>query len=126
MILTNAPLTAVLPATDIERAKVFWTNKIGLTVSSTFSDGSVMFKAGEGTMLMVYQRPVPTKAEHTVAGFKVSNLDEVMKELKDKGVVFEEYDMPGLKTVNGVAEMENMKAAWFKDPEGNIVAINEM
>ena len=125
MSLANAPVCAVLPAEDIERAKKFWTGKIGLSIEKQMpGTGDVLFSAGKGTKIYMYQR-ARTKAEHTVAEFEVENLEETMKELRVKGVKFEDYDFPGLKTVNGVAEYDGGKAAWFIDTEGNIVSIGE-
>lgn len=124
MGLGNAPVCAVLPAEDIDRAKKFYTEKIGLTIEKDMGS-DVVFTAGEGTKIYMYKR-ARTKAEHTVAGFMVADLEQTMKELRGNGVKFEEYDFPGLKTVNGIATWENGKSAWFTDPEGNIVAINEM
>ena len=86
-----------------------------------------MFEAGGGSMLMVYENPGLKAPENTTLGFGVSadRFDALMDELRSKGVAFEEYDIPemGLKTVNGVAEMDGMKSAWFKDSEGNILNI---
>jgi predicted enzyme related to lactoylglutathione lyase len=124
-MLTNAPVAAILPATDLKRAKEFYTQKLGLKQSNNMPDGNLMFEAGMGTMLMLYKRP-PVKVEHTQAGFKVNNLEETVKELRGKGVKFEDYDMPGLKTVTGIMSDGKMKAAWFKDSEGNILAIIQM
>ena len=65
-------------------------------------------------------------ATHTVAGFNVENIEKEVADLKSRGVVFEEYDMPGMKTVDGVASFEGAKSAWFKDSEGNILSLNQM
>src|SRR5581483_4798862 len=124
MGLGNAPVCAVLPAEDIERAKKFWTEKIGLTVEKEIGT-DIVLAAGKGTKIYMYQR-ARTKAEHTVASFLVDDIKQAMEELRANGVKFEEYDFPGLKTVDGVAEYEGGKGAWFTDTEGNIVALNEM
>jgi len=124
-MLKNAPVTPILPATDIERAKKFYTEKLGLTVSPSQEPGGIMFEAGMGSKLYIYQR-APVKVEHTQANFEVQDIEAEMAELRGRGVVFEEYDFPGLKTVNGVAEMgDGFKAAWFKDSEGNILALGQ-
>lgn len=127
-MLGDNPVWAVLPATDLERAKKFYTETLGLKLmeDSKAPQGHIMVTAGQNTGILIYERPVPTKAEHTVAGFVVKNIEEVMGELRGKGVTFEEYDFPGLKTVNGVATLGGYKSCWFKDTEGNIIAINEM
>jgi len=129
-MLSDKMAYAVLPAVDIMRARNFW-QKLGLKVMMDDPSQGMMVMAGEGSMFYVYQRG-PTKADHTVMDFKVDNIDAEMKELRGKGVKFEEYDIPamGIKTVNGVATMgsgDNMsKSAWFKDTEGNIIALDQM
>jgi catechol 2,3-dioxygenase-like lactoylglutathione lyase family enzyme len=120
-MLAKSPVGTVLPAENVERARTFYTQKLGLEFVSEQA-GGVFLKAGEGTQIYVYPYG-HTKAEHTVAAFQVNDLDSVMRELRNKGVVFEEYDQPGLKTVNGVADLGGVKGAWFKDTEGNIIAL---
>jgi len=119
--LAAAPASAVLPAEDIERAKKFYRQTLGLEVEE-LPGGEVLVHAGGGTRFMMYER-ARTIAEHTVMSFWVENLHAVMDELRSRGVVFEEYDLPGLKTVGGVAESPSELAAWFTDPEGNIINI---
>jgi predicted enzyme related to lactoylglutathione lyase len=123
-MLSNAPLSATLPAVDIERAKKFYAEKLGLKESASQEPGGVTFDCGNGTQLYIYQR-APVKVEHTLASFMVKDLAAEMTELRGRGVVFEEYDFPGLKTVNGIADMGGFKAAWFKDSEGNILGIGQ-
>lgn len=86
--------------------------------------GDLTFECG-GSEFGIYETPSGGQAAHTLASFKVSDLDAEMAGLRGKGVVFEEYDLPGLKTVDGVVEDEGMRAAWFKDSEGNILCLNE-
>jgi len=120
-----------LPAVDIKRARKFYEEKLGLKVMMEDPSPGIMLMAGEGSMIYIYQRGA-TKADHTVLQFKVDDLDAEMKELRAKGVKFEDYNIPamGIKTVNGVATMgsgmDMMKAAWFKDSEGNIIALDQM
>jgi catechol 2,3-dioxygenase-like lactoylglutathione lyase family enzyme len=123
-MLSQAPVCPVLPVRDIERAKKFYTEKLGLKESSSPEPGGVMFDCGQGTKLYLYERPA-VKVEHTQVSFAVSDLAAEMTELRAKGVVFEEYDMPGLKTVNGVVDMDGFKAAWFKDSEDNILSLGQ-
>ncbi len=123
-MLKDAPISVVLPATDIERAKKFYTEKLGLTESAGVEPGGITFDCGGGTKLYIYQRP-GVKIEHTQCSFQVKDIEAEMADLRSRGVVFEEYDFPGLKTVNGVANMDGFKAAWFKDTEGNIVALGQ-
>lgn len=74
--------------------------------------------------MMVYETSA-SAGSATQAGFTVDDFDATISELRGRGVTFEEYDMPGLKTVNGVADYDGTKSAWFKDTEGNTIAISE-
>lgn len=89
------------------------------------SKGIVFESSNGGPDLYIYKRGA-TKADHTVAGFIVEDVEKEVKELKEKGVVFEEYDTPETKTVNSIASKDGGKSAWFKDTEGNIIAIASM
>lgn len=126
-MLSKAMVAPTLPAVDIKRARKFYEEKLGLKVVIEDPSPGIMLQCGQGTMMYVYQR-ASTKADHTVASFKVDNIETEVKELKAKGLKFEEYDMPkmGIKTVNGIATMGNMKSAWFKDSEGNILSLTQM
>ena len=121
-MLTNSRVSAVLPVVDLERAKKFYEEKLGLQAVN-IPDG-VMFKCGQGTQLALYQRATPTKADHTVAGWEVDNIEDVVQTLRNGGVGFEQYDLPGLKTdEQGIATVGTAKGAWFKDPDGNILSL---
>ena len=126
-MLSKVALHPTIPAVDIERARNFYEGKLGLRVVKTDPSPGVTFEAGEGTILYVYKREA-TKADHTVVSFIVENVEAEVSELKDKGVEFEEIELPdmGIKTVDGVATMGDMKGAWFKDTEGNILALTNM
>ncbi len=121
-ILADAPVSAGLPAADIERAKAFYEGTLGLPVVQDL-EGALMFACGNGTMFFVYPSEFAGTNKATAAGFQVDDIQAVMEELRGKGVTFEEYDMPGLKTVDGVATLGPSKSAWFKDTEGNILAL---
>ena len=125
-MLDKFPVTATLTAVDIKRARQFYTEKLGLKVEMEDPSPGIMFKAGKNTMLYVYQRAGGTKADNTAAAFRVDHIEKVMQEMKARGVAFEEYDMPGLKTEKGIATMGKVKSAWFKDTEGNILGLTEM
>ena len=125
----NATVHPTLPVVDLERAKKFYEGALGLKVILEDPSPGALLQAEEGTTLYIYQRAA-TKADHTVAGFKVKDVEATVKELKAKGVVFEDVDAPGLKTVEGIATMTTprgeFKGAWFKDTEGNILAVGNM
>ena len=125
-MLANAPVAAILPAVELERAKKFYEEKLGLQPIDLPGLGGAMFASGQGTQLYLYQRDTATKAEHTVAGWAVENIEEAVRPLRERGVVFEQYDLPGLKTdEHGIAAIGPAKSAWFKDSEGNILSIVE-
>lgn len=122
-MLGDAPMVAIIPAADLARAKRFYTDTLGLKLTDE-NEQDVSFECG-GTEFGMYETPSAGQAAHTLASFKVPDLDGEMATLRGRGVTFEEYDMPGLKTVDGVVEAEGMRAAWFKDSEGNIICLNE-
>lgn len=129
--LADYPVAGVLRAEDYDRAKRFYTEVLGLaevTAGGPTQEG--MFAAGDGTRVTIYERPGMPAPQNTTLGFGVpsARFDEVVADLRSRGVVFEEYDIPeiGLKTVSGVAEMDGGRAAWFKDSEGNILSIASM
>ena len=124
MSLSDAPVTATLIVSDLNAAKSFYTEKLGLTqLTEIPEDMGVMFKAGGGTKLYVYQSSLPTP-QNTVAGFKVDDVLTTVNELKAKGVTFESYNMDTIKTdENNIAHWGELQFAWFKDPSGNILAV---
>lgn len=125
-MLANSKVSPTLPVVDLERAKDFYANKLGLTEEKGTGMDDAIFAAGDGTKVYLYKR-AQTKADNTACGFEVSNIEEEVANLKSKGVVFEKYDFPGLKTdENGIATIGTIKSAWFKDTEGNILAVNQM
>lgn len=120
------PLRAMptIAVSDIERAKQFYSETLGLKAVDERADG-VRYDGGGGTLLLVYPSQFAGTAQSTCMGLSVADVEKAVAELRDRGVVFEEYDMPGLKTANGIAELGGVKGAWFKDPDGNIVSVNQ-
>jgi predicted enzyme related to lactoylglutathione lyase len=116
--------TTVLPAEDLARAKAFYTDKVGLSIMFE-SPAGIAFQCTDETGIFVYPHE-RTRATHTAATFIVSDVDAEMRELRGRGVVFEEYDQPGLETVDGVSEDAGVKGAWFVDTEGNITGLAQM
>jgi catechol 2,3-dioxygenase-like lactoylglutathione lyase family enzyme len=108
---------------DLERARAFYEN-LGLKVTAEASTGLFM-AAGDGTIYPLLYRADATPPSHTVAAFQVDDLLEVVAALRARGLVFEEYDIPSLKTTDGIADMGSYRASWFKDPDGNFVGIHE-
>jgi len=125
-MLSDSPVSAILPSKDLQKSKEFYQTKLGLAPVPMALDDPLMFTAGNDTVLVVYHRPEGTKAEHTVAGFMVADLKNKMSGLKANGIEFEDYDMPGFDHENKIMTYGNIKSAWFKDPDGNILALNQM
>jgi catechol 2,3-dioxygenase-like lactoylglutathione lyase family enzyme len=125
-MLADAIAHATVSVTDLKRARSFYEGRLGFTPKGDIIEEHVFYQAGEGSVFTVYERPDPPKAENTAMAFGVKDVAATVKWLQGQGVVFEEYDFPGLKTVDGVADVGGTKAAWFKDPDGNILAVSEV
>ena len=126
-MLNAAPLAATIAVRDLDAAKDFYNNKLGLTISRDMAPEAFMCEAGNGSMMLVYRRPNHDPSAATIASFQVSDARKTVDDLKGRGVTFEDYDLPGIKTENNVASMpDGTKAAWFTDPDGNIIAVGEM
>ncbi|HEY0855311.1 MAG TPA: VOC family protein [Devosia sp.] len=113
--------TAMLPAADIERARTWYQEKLGLTPAEDMGDIGVVYHL-KGVRAFLYKTAYAGTAENTALTFDCPDLVADMKALRAKGVTFIDYDLPGLKTVNGLAEFGELKNAWAKDSEGNILA----
>ncbi len=123
-MLESAIAHATIAVSDLDRAKKFYEGTLGLKPLDERSDG-VRFETGGGNWFLVYPSQFAGTAKSTYMTFEVDNVEMAVKELRDRGVTFEQYDMPGLKTVDGIAEIQGVKGAWFKDPDGNILAIGQ-
>jgi catechol 2,3-dioxygenase-like lactoylglutathione lyase family enzyme len=124
-MLGDARIDATIPTTDLDRAREFYGGTLGLLPSDRPARGrELMYECGGGTSLIVYERPSAGTAEHTLAHFVVADLDATVQDLRGRGVKFEEYDLPEITTVEGIATFADFRAAWFKDPDGNIIGLN--
>jgi catechol 2,3-dioxygenase-like lactoylglutathione lyase family enzyme len=120
-MLDGATVHTTLPAMDMERATRFYTEKIGATPRESSTGGS-FFSVGDSTFSL-YPTPNPNRGGHTQMGLRVPDVKAAVADLRSRGVVFEEYDFPGLKTVDGIADAGGVTAAWFKDSEDNIIGV---
>ncbi|MFP5311195.1 MAG: VOC family protein [Actinomycetes bacterium] len=126
-MLRDMELMAVLPAKDMDRAKEFYRDKLGLEPAQSIGNENLIYRCGKGTGFLLYRTDNAGSARNTQMSWGVEDVDREVEELRARGVVFEEYDMPGLKTENGIATMEGMgKGAWFLDSEGNILNISSI
>lgn len=124
-MLKDQPVGAVLPAADLARARGFYRDKLGLEPDNPDAEDNLQYTCGAGSRFLIYQTSNAGSAKNTQMGWMVTDLPATVAELRAAGVVFEEYDFPGLKTEDGIATLpDGSSAAWFLDSEGNILNIN--
>jgi catechol 2,3-dioxygenase-like lactoylglutathione lyase family enzyme len=132
MTLANGRVATRLPAQDLERARRFYSEKLGLEPSEE-REGGLLYRAANGEFAL-FQSTGAASGDHTQMGWEVDDIEATVGELRERGVVFEEVDVPGLKTVGGIAEVEGNYpskggvgeyAAWFRDSEGNLLGIGQ-
>lgn len=123
-MLASAAVTTMLPVKNLVRAREFYVAKLGLHAEGPAQDGKFLLRAN-GTRLALFPKPEGTKADHTAISFQVADIAAAIRELKGRGVAFADYDLPGLRTVEHVCVLGSEKAAWFQDPEGNILCLHE-
>lgn len=125
-MLSSSKCVATVATTDIAVARTFYTETLGL--SARIADENALgFILPDGSGLMVYHRPDHHAPENTAVTFVVADARAEVAELRGRGVIFEEYDLPGLRTTDGIASDESGNAmAWFKDPAGNILGVMTM
>ncbi len=123
----NAKMAATLPASDLDRAKAWYADKLGLEPVESTERGESWYEIG-GTRFLLYPSQFAGTNQATAAGFIVDDFDSAMAEMKDRGVVFEDYDFgEDFRTVDGVfTAPDGFKGAWFKDSEGNIISVTDV
>lgn len=124
MQLNASQVTVMLPVRDLARARKFYEQALALPAGEERRDGKVVYHCG-GTEIALFPRPEGTKAEHTAVSFRVDDIRASVRELEGRGVLFADYDLPGFKTVEHICVLGSEKAAWFNDPEGNILCLHE-
>jgi catechol 2,3-dioxygenase-like lactoylglutathione lyase family enzyme len=122
-MLATAPIRAYIPASSLERARKFYEDKLGLKPALEYG-GGLIYRCG-GTEVFMYQTPNAGTSRASQAFWQVADVEAEVAELKARGVSFEEYDIPGIKMKNSIATGGGAKTAWFKDSEGNIMAVTE-
>jgi catechol 2,3-dioxygenase-like lactoylglutathione lyase family enzyme len=120
----NNRISAVLVSTDLEASQAFYEHKVGLTVSPETIKNHLLFDCSNGTSLLIYGRGSGNKADHTQVRFWSTDIANDVAELAGRGIEFEEYDTETFKTVDHVVTSPGIgRSAWFKDPDGNTIAI---
>lgn len=130
-MLQDGVVEARLPAQDLDRARAFYSKKLGLEPAEE-RPGGLLYRCASGAFGL-FQSAGASPGTFTQMGWTVDDVDAVVSTLRDRGVVFEEVDRPGMKTVDGIAEIEGNypskgkgdRAAWFRDSEGNLLGIGE-
>jgi catechol 2,3-dioxygenase-like lactoylglutathione lyase family enzyme len=126
-MLGDARVITAIPVRDVRRARGFYEGILGLSfVGGPRADGSFEYECGAGTGLFTYPTEENAgKSPATLAAWHVDDVEATVKALRDKGVVIEEYDLPGFKTEDGIATLPGARTIWFKDPDGNILNVFE-
>ena len=124
MALTDRRVHTTLPVPDVAEARRFWEGVLGfqpLQVQST----AVVYRAGEGSVFAISRSGGKPSGAHTQMAFTTPDIEAEVAALRDRGIQFIEYDLPGLKTVGGIAPLGPNRAAWFLDPQGNTIGLVE-
>ena len=124
-MLANCPVQTTIPYLDYDRARQFYEESLGFTPAQE-NPGGVMYECADGTSFVLYPSQFAGTAQNTAMGFLAHDIEAEVEELRGRGIVFEEYDFPDLKTVNSIAEFPGGRVAWFKDTEGNILGITQL
>src|SRR6266536_5855489 len=122
-MLTSAPIVPYIPVANVARARKFYEGTLGLTAKEEYA-GGVIYECGKGSWVFMYPSAGAGTSKASTAFWAVDDVAAEVADLKSRGV-FEEYDMPGVKTVNSIATGGGAKTAWFKDTEGNILAVSQ-
>jgi len=122
--MNTSQVTCILPVKDMARARRFYEGQLQLSAVGAKPDGKFVYRCG-GAEIALFPKPEGTRAEHTALSFKVDDIRAAIRELESRGVAFADYDLPGFKTVEHVCVLGSEKAAWFQDPEGNILCLHE-
>lgn len=131
-MLQNSDVATRIPAQDLARARSFYSSKLGLEPVEE-RPGGLRYKCGN-SYFVLFKSAGSASGSHTQMAWEVDDIKATVNELRQRGVAFEEYDLPGLKTVNGIAEVRGNypskggvgeRGAWFRDSEGNLLAIGQ-
>jgi catechol 2,3-dioxygenase-like lactoylglutathione lyase family enzyme len=126
MLQQSATTHAMVAVKDLDRAKEFYSGRLGLVPHEERPGAGIRYETRGGTWFLVYKSQFAGTAQSTSIRFEVDDIYATVRELREHGIVFEEYDLPGVKTVDGIAQhASGARGAWFKDPDGNILQIGQ-
>lgn len=124
MSLATSSIATMLPVTDTGRAREFY-DRLGLPFQGTNDEGSLLYGLAGGMVLMLLPREAGTQNPSTALSWEVPDVAAEVRDLEARGVVFDDYDLPGLTTVDHIAVTGDERAAWFRDPDGNVLCVHE-
>jgi predicted enzyme related to lactoylglutathione lyase len=124
-MLASARTHTTLPATDLDRARRFYEETVGL-VPADIQPGGVFYDTAGGTRFLVFPSAGQASGSHTQIGFHVDDLAAEVADLRARGVVFETYDMPAFDRETMIATFPGTRSAWFKDTEGNLIGLVQL
>jgi catechol 2,3-dioxygenase-like lactoylglutathione lyase family enzyme len=124
-MLKHSDIIPTIPATDLGRARTWYADKLGLNADQEIP-GALRYQVGSNSAFLLFSAGVAGTSEHQVAAWVVEDLETEVAELRSRGVAFEEYDSPELRTVDGIGTTPVGKAAWFKDSEGNVLTMTQL
>ncbi len=125
-MLVDQPMIPTIPVADTERARAWYADKLGLNPVSEVPGQALAYLLASGQSLLLFLSEEAGAVEHQLAAWRVGDLDAEVSELRRRGVKFEEYDRPDLRTTDGIAATPVGRAAWFKDSEGNTLTISQL
>ncbi|HJP66713.1 MAG TPA: VOC family protein [Actinomycetota bacterium] len=121
MDLRDAPFAVTIPCRDLVATRRFYEDLLQLPLEADEEAG--LYYRSRNTLIGLYQTEAAGTAAHTLGGWEVDDIEATVRALRERGVHFEEYELPGLTTADGIADLGSERSAWFKDPEGNILAV---
>jgi catechol 2,3-dioxygenase-like lactoylglutathione lyase family enzyme len=125
-MLSESVITTILQVRDSSAAVAFYRDRLGLAYRGQNAEGQEIFSVGGGSGLALMPAPDATPTGRTELSFEVADIVTEIGNLRQRGVTFADYDLPGLKTVEHVCVLGSQKAAWFEDPDGNVLCLHEV
>jgi catechol 2,3-dioxygenase-like lactoylglutathione lyase family enzyme len=124
-MLRDQRMLPAIPASDLARARAWYADKLGLTTEEELPE-ALLYRSSQDSLFLLFTSDGAGTVQHQLAVWVVEDLEAEVAELHRRGVEFEQYDQPGLHTVNGIAVTPAGKGAWFKDSEGNILTVTQL